>query len=109
SGSAEWYQVNPEELILSGRTGKREIVDRASGATIAAAPRYTRFKAGHPAGFLEAFANLYVDIADCVSQYKRQGIWQSDEVFGAELALDGLRFMEAMVRSQTTGRWEPVG
>ena len=58
-GSAEWYQGSPEELILSYVDGRREIVDRASSVEIANLRRYNRFKAGHPAGFIEAFANLY--------------------------------------------------
>ncbi len=107
-GSAEWLQMNPEELHLAYENGKREVLDRASGAVIASNSRYNRFKAGHPAGFLEAFANLYVDIADCLGQYKQQGTWSSEEVFGTELSLEGLRFLEAMVRSAHTGTWQKV-
>jgi hypothetical protein len=32
--------------------------------------RYNRFKSGHPAGFVEAFANLYYDIADKLKDYQ---------------------------------------
>lgn len=108
-GSAEWYQANPEELILSYVDGRREILDRAAAVEIANQRRYNRFKAGHPAGFIEAFANLYSDIADSLRQYKRAGEWQSDEVFSAELALEGMHFLEAMVSSVKTGAWQAIG
>lgn len=107
-GAAEWIQTCPEELHLSYADGRREIVDRASGALIAGKKRYNRFKAGHPDGFLEAFANLYGDIAEALCQYQRTGNWRSGEVFGAELALEGLLFFEAMAESVKTRKWQTV-
>ncbi|MBN2448779.1 MAG: Gfo/Idh/MocA family oxidoreductase, partial [Lentisphaeria bacterium] len=93
--AAEWYQANPEELLISHADGRREMVDRASGVDVASLARYNRFKAGHPAGFIEAFANLYTDLADCLRQYRATGRWNSGEVFGAELAGEGLRMLQA--------------
>jgi len=107
-GSAEWYQVNPEELVLSYVDGRREILDRAGAVEIANQHRYNRFKSGHPAGFIEAFANLYSDIADGLHQYKRTGEWQSCEVFSAELALEGMHFLETMVLSTKSRTWQFV-
>jgi len=106
--SAEWYQACPEELILSYSDGHREIVDRASTVEVANDRRYNRFKAGHPAGFIEAFANLYCDIADCLCQYKETGQWTSENVFSSELALEGLQLIEAMVKSTDTKAWQAV-
>lgn len=107
-GSAEWVQANPEELLISSVDGRREILDRASMVEVTNAARYNRFKAGHPAGFVEAFANLYRDLATCLHQYQATGVWQSDEVFSVELAEEGMSFLEAMVASTETGRWERV-
>lgn len=104
--SVEWYQLNPEEALLSYADGRREVFDRASHARISSLPRYTRFKAGHPAGFNEALANLYVDIHSDLKNYKEYGQQNSEEVFGASLACDGMRWLEAMVRSVKTGGWE---
>ncbi|HYR44110.1 MAG TPA: Gfo/Idh/MocA family oxidoreductase [Terriglobia bacterium] len=108
-GAAEWYQLNPEELVLSFIDGRREILDRGSAVEISNQPRYNRFKTGHPAGFIEAFANLYRDIADAVQQYQLSGYWDSSEVFSAELALEGMEFLEAMVSSAKTRTWQSVG
>jgi predicted dehydrogenase len=107
--SAEWYQANPEEVVLSFVDGRRQILDRAATVEVANLKRYNRFKAGHPAGFIEAFANLYGDIADALALYQDAGTWVSDEVFSADLAAEGLLALEAMVRSSHSGSWEKVG
>lgn len=107
-GSAEWIQAQPEELTLSYNNGRREILDRASPVAVTHQRRYNRFKSGHPAGFIEAFANLYADIAMALQQFKQSGQWQSDEVFGAELAAEGLHFLESMERSVRERRWVSV-
>lgn len=106
--SAEWFQACPEDVVLSYADGRRVILDRAATSKVAGLQRYNRFKAGHPAGFIEAFANLYSDIADCLQQYKKTGHWQSDNVFGAELALEGLQMIESMVKSVDAKTWQAV-
>lgn len=70
--------------------------------------KYSRFKAGHPAGFIEAFANLYSDIADSLIEYKKTGKMRSQEVFSVELALEGLKMLEAMVESSHSKKWQKV-
>ncbi len=107
-GSAVWEQMNPEELLLSYANGHKEILDRASHTEIASINRYTRFKAGHPAGFVEAFANLYCDFAQALLEYKLKGEWKSNEVFSVELALEGLKMFEAMVKSSISKKWENI-
>jgi predicted dehydrogenase len=106
--SAEWYQMNPEQLLISHRDGRREIRDRAS-SVVAAEARYQRFKVGHPAGFIEALGNLYADIHAALQAYISIGTYESSEIYGASLAIDGLRFMEGMVDSCRTGAWASLG
>lgn len=106
--SAEWYQLNPEELLLSHQNGRREILDRAANAPTAAQKRYERFKSGHPAGFVEALANLYTDIHEALSVYRKTGTHMSTEVYGADMAAEGLQFLEAMARSTTSRQWEKI-
>jgi predicted dehydrogenase len=107
--SAKWMQSNPEELVISYADGRRTIIDRGySSATVSNAERYTRFKAGHPAGFIEAFANVYKDIALALADYKNTKTWHSDEVFGVDLIFDGMLFLEAMVNSVQSRKWERV-
>lgn len=106
--SAEWAQMNPEELLISHGDGRREILDRGVGLPLASKPRYNRFKAGHPSGFVEALSNLYADIHTALKLYHKTGRQQSEEVFGATMALEGLNWLEAMVRSTRSKKWEKV-
>jgi len=109
-GSAEWVQENPEFLQIADNSGGKFIVDRASKEIkIASQSRYLRFKAGHPAGFIEAFANYYYDIADALELYLGKKLsCENRYVFGIEESLEGLRMLDAIVKSSINKRWEKV-
>lgn len=105
-GSAEWFQLDPENLYFSDNRGNKLIIDRASlGVNISTELRYNRFKAGHPAGFIEAFANYYSDIADFIVGKVDN---KNKYVFGIEDALEGLRMLEAMTKSSKNKGWEKI-
>ncbi|MEM7258156.1 MAG: hypothetical protein AAF404_12305, partial [Pseudomonadota bacterium] len=70
--------------------------------------RYNRFKAGHPSGYIEAFANLYHDIADALLDYKSTGRWDNPHVFGLEHSVSGLAVLEAAVASHYQRQWVHV-
>lgn len=103
--SAEWFQANPEELLVCHADGRREIRDRGAHVEIASQTRYTRFKVGHPAGYIEAFANLYADIAGSLRNYRQTRHCKPREVFSAELALEGLNMFQTMVESIRSSGW----
>lgn len=110
-GSAKWSQMNPEFLHWADNQGHCYILDRASKeATLAREPRYNRFKAGHPSGFIEAFANLYTDLAQDLAAFKlakaRGEVFRRHPyVFGVDHAIDGLAFIEAMDQSARQQQW----
>jgi len=104
-GSLEWYQLNPEELKYSDIDGKIVIIDRASDIKIANQERYNRFKSGHPAGFIEAFANIYYDFADKLIDYKERNKLDTNWIYGAKGATMGLDLFEAIDRSSKESRW----
>ena len=107
-GSAEWFQMQPEELLLADIYGNRKIIDRAEDVKIANETRYNRFKAGHPAGFIEAFANYYFDLADDLLEFKNTGKVKNKFIFGPETARKGLKMLRAMAKSNDTRKWEIV-
>lgn len=110
AGAAEWLQTNPEELAFADDRGTIRTIDRSSpGSSVAAQPRYERFKAGHPAGFLEAFGNLYVDIADALAEFTSGATWSSGFVASALDDARGLRMMEAIAESSLRRQWVTVG
>lgn len=106
-GSAEWYQMNPEVLRWADNDGHHYLLDRGSGeAKIAQELRYNRFKAGHPSGFIEAFANLYTDIAEEIKTLKNDQLTKSPFVYGTAQSIEGLRFMEKVHSSAATQTWK---
>ena len=107
-GSIEWLQTNPEELSVSYDNGTKKIFDRVADVKIADEARYNRFKAGHPAGFNEALANLYVDFYESIHSYNNKKILDSNEVFGIDVALEGMLWLEAMQRSIASKKWEKI-
>ena len=107
--SAEWFQMQPEDLLLNQADGRRSLIDRgADDAGLARQVRYNRFKSGHPSGFIEAFANLYTDIADQLRQHQSGAMTRNDFVYGAQESEEGLRFLEAISRSARSSKWETV-
>lgn len=105
-GSAEWYQMDPEVLRWADNDGHHYLLDRGSGeAKTAQEPRYNRFKAGHPSGFIEAFANLYADFAEEIRGVTQGEALKSPYVFGSEHALEGIRVMEAISESAKHQTW----
>jgi len=109
-GAVEWLQENPEHLQYANNKGTKYIIDRSSqGVQIANKARYQRFKAGHPAGFIEAFSNYYYDIADALLNFKRTGETVFGEyVFGASESIEGLKLLEAIALAGKNKKWEPV-
>ena len=99
-GSAEWYQNNPETLIYADTHGGIHNYDRASiESNVSCEARYTRFKAGHPAGFVEAFANQYYDIAESLLKHQKNENSYSPYVFGIEHSIEGIKMLEATNKS----------
>ncbi|HEY6897975.1 MAG TPA: Gfo/Idh/MocA family oxidoreductase [Rhodocyclaceae bacterium] len=108
-GSAEWVQEQPEIIYMADNRGNRMIVDRASSdIQVANQPRYTRFKAGHPAGFIEAFANYYYDVADVLLAHLDGQPSDNEYVFGIREARQGIQMLEAIAASSRHRCWTPV-
>ena len=107
-GSAEWFQMEPEQLQIATMDGTQMIIDRGGQAGVAAEGRYNRMKVGHPSGFIEAFANLYSDFADALLEWRKTRRHTNPYVFGIEHAVDGLALFHAARLSSSSRRWEPV-
>ena len=89
-GSLEWSQSQPELLSFCDATGQRKTLERGQpDLKKANEPRYNRFKAGHPAGFVEAFANIYADFHDGL----RGADTPETNMLGWDVAAEGLTFL----------------
>ncbi len=58
-GTLEWRQERPSELLHLPHDGPKRVLTRGSPWLCESAQRASRLPAGHPEGFIEAFANIY--------------------------------------------------
>jgi len=58
-GTLEWRQEQPSQLVHYPHDGPRRTFTRGAPWLHPAAQRASRIPAGHPEGFIEAFANIY--------------------------------------------------
>jgi predicted dehydrogenase len=107
-GSAEWYQMEPEILIMHNIHGNRTILDRAGEVQVASSLRYNRFKSGHPAGFIEAFANLYVDIANKLDEFHIKKRFDPEWTYGPQQAAIGMKIFKLAKESSDRKIWMNV-
>jgi predicted dehydrogenase len=69
-GGLEWHQEEPNTLVLKWLDKPKEIYRTGWGYLSDSTKRNTRTPAGHPEGYLEAFANLYANFARALNDYK---------------------------------------
>jgi len=65
--SIEWHQEDPNELIVKYANAPRKIYRRGNDYLGADAQKYSRTPFAHPEGFIEAFANIYLAVAEAIS------------------------------------------
>lgn len=94
-GSLKWAQENPNVLTYAKSGAAPQIITRGSAVARPAAAAVTRIPAGHPEGYLEAFATLYREAAEAI----RTPDNRSDALIGVDQGLSGVRFVDACQRS----------
>lgn len=109
TGSYQWFQEQPNELIYTPLDGRVQIIKRGADDLSEDAKLRTRTPPGHPEGYLEAFANLYAGFAEAI-RARREGRAPSPLGQNLPLAYDGLKgvaFVEAVVDSaeSATPEW----
>ncbi len=62
----EWHQMEPNTLLFKQLEGPVKIIRTGVGPLYPEAEHAARIPAGHPEGYLEAFANVYRNFAHCV-------------------------------------------
>lgn len=100
-GGIEWRQEEPNTLLVKRTDRPTEIVRVGNAYMGAAAKANTRTPAGHPEGYIEAFANIYRNFAHTVMA-KRDGrepeaSWL--DFPGVDDGIRGMQFIETVVRS----------
>jgi predicted dehydrogenase len=97
----EWHQENPNELIFGPLGQPRRIMKRGGPGSGASSLHAIRIPAGHPEGYLEAFAQLYKDLAEQITakQEGRGADPQALLVPGIAEGVEGMRFISAVLES----------
>jgi predicted dehydrogenase len=107
-GGLEWHQERPNDLLHRRLGGfERRLSRRLHGALHPLAERSARVEIGHPEGYQEAFANLYLEVARAIVA-RRTGREVDPALPQPPTVLDGargIRFIEACVESRRTGGW----
>ena len=103
----EWRQEFPNELVVKYADQPRQTWRRGNGYLTPRVGRFTRIPAGHPEGYLEAFANIYLEAYRAISaevEGKRQ---PKDLDFPTiEDGVEGMVFIETVVKSSKLGaKW----
>jgi len=65
-GGLEWHQMYPNDLKIRWLDQPEQLLRTGVGDLDATALAATRIPAGHPEGYLEAFANIYRNFAHCL-------------------------------------------
>jgi len=107
--SASWHQESPEVLEVSYSTGQKTITDRGSDIEMLPNKLYNRMTPGHPAGFIESFANLYNDIADSLAQFKSNKNYTNRYVYSLEHAANGINLLYSASVSNQKQKWVKIG
>jgi len=111
AGSIAWNQQEPNSLWLKPAEQPAQQLRAAAAYLGATATNNTRVPAGHPEGYIEAFANLYRNFAEHVRGFRPTpgSIGLTTTVPGIRDAMRGMAFIETVVASSQAGsQWQRI-
>lgn len=107
-GGLEWHQQEPNTLIHKHQEMGTRLIRTGVGDLCEAAQAHTRVPAGHPEGYIEAFANIYRNFARTVRK-TLAGETPSEHDLDFPSVADGVRgmaFIESVIASgRTEEKW----
>jgi predicted dehydrogenase len=107
-GGLEWHQEQPNHLLHRPQDGFARLLARGRPGLSPEAERATRIVLGHPEGYQEAFANLYLDAAEAIIA-RLTGKSPDPLALDFPTVTDGARgiaFIDAAIASDANGgRW----
>ncbi len=105
----EWHGSRPEELKFTPYGEESRTLVRGGHGFTNSSRDASRMPAGHPEGYIEAFANLYRDAADIIRAHRTSGMPDPAKLQSVPDVLDGARgvkFVAAAVQSNAAnGVW----
>jgi len=108
-GGIEWKQEDPNTMIAKWLDRPKEIIRAGQSYLSDSAKAFTRTPAGHPEGYLEAFANIYKSFANAVDNYtpgKKINYAKKYDFPDVEDGVRGMAFVQSVVKSgASTRKW----
>ncbi len=103
----EWHQENPNQLTVKFPDRPEQILRRGNGYLSESAKKFVRIPAGHPEGYLEAFANIYREAFRAIdAEVSGQPIPKDVDFPGIDEGLHGMHFIATVVKSAQAGaKW----
>ncbi|TPN74519.1 Gfo/Idh/MocA family oxidoreductase [Mesorhizobium sp. CU2] len=103
-GALEWAQRDANQLVWSSLDQNRQIITRNGAGADEANRRASRVPAGHPEGYLEAFATLYREVAEAIVAMRQGRPLAPETLFPTvDDGVKGLAFVDAAIRSSNAG------
>ncbi len=104
-GGLEWHQMEPNTLKVKWLDKPTQIYRTGVGALHPESTAHTRIPAGHPEGYLEAFANIYRNVAHCIDARIR-GVAPDPLMTDFPSVNDGVRGMKFIYKVIESGKSE---
>lgn len=103
-GGLEWHQMYPNDLKVRWLDKPEQLLRTGVGDLRPAAQAAARIPAGHPEGYLEAFANIYLNFAHCLraklTGQKPNAIHQDFPT--VEDGVRGMQFIDRVIESSSS-------
>lgn len=110
-GGLEWRQEEPNTLVLKWLDKPKEILRAGWKYLSDEAKGYIRTPAGHPEGYLEAFANIYRSFTNALHDYKPGKKINAAKYDFPDVhhGVRGMIFVETVVKSaQSSKKWVKI-
>lgn len=98
-GGVEWLQSSPNQLIMKWKEAPMQVLKSGIDKTYlsSSTSSATRLPGGHPEGYLEAFANIYLGLVEAIRGN------ESKEYPSIEDGVRGMIFLEKAIESSQKG------
>ncbi|MBL6857657.1 MAG: Gfo/Idh/MocA family oxidoreductase [Pelagibacteraceae bacterium] len=100
-GSLEWVQNDPNYLKLNPAKGAVKILEKAFHEADFS-KNFARVKPGHPEGYVDAFANIYSEVADHINSKNKKKEYYYPTAYEGLLTA---KFIQTCVDSSRQKKW----
>ncbi|MGC1631093.1 MAG: Gfo/Idh/MocA family oxidoreductase, partial [Gelidibacter sp.] len=105
-GSLEWHQENPNELITRWLDQPKKVFTPNGKGLYPLSLIASRIPAGHPEGYLEAFANVYKNFGTHLNAFRTKTAIETPDYPTVFDGIRGVQFIHAAVESdQQNASW----